>query len=326
MFSVEYFKKDTVKIPVLLYVFIVMIYEILSFFDFVVFDSFVQKFVLLNVITVAVMYVFFKKGMLEYNFFITFFVFSITMVLSIILYFNQFVIYRVLWVIALIPFVYLYAGRVLGVFFSLYFLIAVIIYYKYGFFPQIKFQDIVAYFFSNIMISSISYFFVKNFERYAFKVEKEKFALENEANTDYLTEVLNRRVFFKHLAGKKGVLAILDLDNFKEINDKYSHKTGDEYLQHFIKVLKNSVRNDDIIARIGGDEFVVFFENADVRDIENWAVKFYKNIAENKFKEIPVSVSAGFVRYNGDIKKSMVKADSLLYKAKKIKNIYFIEE
>lgn len=89
-----------------------------------------------------------------------------------------------------------------------------------------------------------------------------------EINLDYLTAVNSRRSLDNHLARKIAAynprngfaVIMIDIDRFKEINDKFGHKAGDRALVNFSGALKRSVRNDDFIARYGGDEFVVVLD------------------------------------------------------------------
>lgn len=90
--------------------------------------------------------------------------------------------------------------------------------------------------------------------------------------TDALTGLHNRDYLEKKLQelldeGHAGALFMLDLDNFKEINDTYGHIVGDKTLQLFAEVLKNYSREDDIICRLAGDEFVTFYPELTDRDI-----------------------------------------------------------
>ncbi len=92
------------------------------------------------------------------------------------------------------------------------------------------------------------------------------------ANHDALTGLANRRGLHLYLSNsldralrhdKLHALAVLDLDNFKPVNDTYGHAAGDELLKLFAKRLQNTVRKSDFIARLGGDEFVLVFEDLD---------------------------------------------------------------
>lgn len=90
--------------------------------------------------------------------------------------------------------------------------------------------------------------------------------------TDALTGLHNRDYLEKSLqtlldAGHAGALFMIDLDNFKEINDTYGHIIGDKTLQIFAEVLRNNAREDDIICRLAGDEFVTFYPELTDREI-----------------------------------------------------------
>ena len=99
------------------------------------------------------------------------------------------------------------------------------------------------------------------------RISFEKAIVEERALTDDLTGIYNRRGFF-FLANQQIEMAIrnkrmllllyLDIDNFKNINDELGHENGDRALIESANILKNTFRKSDIIARIGGDEFVVF--------------------------------------------------------------------
>jgi diguanylate cyclase (GGDEF)-like protein/PAS domain S-box-containing protein len=90
--------------------------------------------------------------------------------------------------------------------------------------------------------------------------------LERQASTDSMTGVLNRRAFQKRLAdapveefGCTGVLALLDLDHFKSVNDRFGHAAGDAALLTFADVMRGKLRQEDAIGRLGGEEFAVLF-------------------------------------------------------------------
>lgn len=89
------------------------------------------------------------------------------------------------------------------------------------------------------------------------------------AETDPLTGVLNRRAFQNQIkssfiSGQVGILIMIDIDNFKHVNDYFGHDTGDEVLRVLSNTLKSSFSSSDIIARLGGDEFAVFFSEEQV--------------------------------------------------------------
>jgi diguanylate cyclase (GGDEF)-like protein len=97
--------------------------------------------------------------------------------------------------------------------------------------------------------------------------------LENLTMTDELTGLSNRRGFQQALArsieearrhGEFGVVALIDLDGFKQINDRYGHEAGDRVLIDVGHFLKSRVRSTDYVARLGGDEFAIIYTRTDV--------------------------------------------------------------
>lgn len=99
------------------------------------------------------------------------------------------------------------------------------------------------------------------------RLQQENHLLQTHALTDLLTGIFNRRAMESELrralmdasrAGDVVHLAFIDLDGFKQINDRYGHDTGDRFLIEMARRLKEGVRETDVVARIGGDEFVIF--------------------------------------------------------------------
>jgi len=111
------------------------------------------------------------------------------------------------------------------------------------------------------------------------------------ANHDLLTGLANRVQFESNLKtilegckrrGTKAALMFIDLDNFKEINDTYGHHAGDEMLKNIAKRIEMSIRKEDFLARIGGDEFVIILNDfKENEDVANVADKIKKNVKES---------------------------------------------
>lgn len=98
------------------------------------------------------------------------------------------------------------------------------------------------------------------------------------ANHDSLTNTINRRYFFekgeKYLSDQKNKsvsLIMLDLDHFKNLNDRYGHYVGDLMLQHFSNVVKENIRTGDLFARIGGEEFMILILNSSIEETQEMA-------------------------------------------------------
>jgi diguanylate cyclase (GGDEF)-like protein len=148
---------------------------------------------------------------------------------------------------------------------------------------------------------------------------------------DFLTNLYNRRYFFKNgqdifekakRSNKDVVIAIVDIDKFKDINDTYGHDIGDIALQKSAEMLKNSMRKSDLIARFGGEEFCILLENISYDDSEKIFEKmvrvFEKNIIKYNEFEINFTISIGVCYGLGTNLEEMIKdADKSLYESKK---------
>lgn len=139
-------------------------------------------------------------------------------------------------------------------------------------------------------------------------------------NTDYLTGVYNRRQLDGYINAKirnsravKSFSAILiDLNEFKSINDRFGHETGDEALIDAVGIIRKSLRRNDFVARLGGDEFVIIMD-IDRREMLEQAVQRIANHVENFNKEsqkpYKISFSMGYDIYDS---KSKLKSDDFL--------------
>lgn len=150
------------------------------------------------------------------------------------------------------------------------------------------------------------------------------------AQVDGLTGVFNKKsteeqineILWEDL-DDTSMFVIIDIDHFKHINDRFGHMVGDEVLRKFGELLKNYFRENDVIGRIGGDEFVVFMKHIDRKDgtvarVEN-LVKKMENMyfAELKEEHVTISVGISFAPENGNSYMDLYKAaDMALYKTK----------
>ena len=162
-----------------------------------------------------------------------------------------------------------------------------------------------------------------------FKNERTRFKeLANVAYTDALTKVFNRLKFdelaeTELLSAEKFDLplsiAIIDIDHFKKFNDNYGHLIGDEVLVMMAQYINNSLRNTDIFARWGGEEFVILFKSTDLNDAEVVSEKLREGISKLEH-EIAGNITASFglTQYkDGDTLEKMFKrCDDALYRAK----------
>ena len=111
--------------------------------------------------------------------------------------------------------------------------------------------------------------------------------LSEMAWTDNLTGAYNRRYFFNRLIEEislcdrvKSALLVMDIDRFKEINDKYGHFIGDQALKHWVAVMFKELRRSDLLGRIGGDEFAIVMRGVD-KDVAFERAESMRKVIEN---------------------------------------------
>jgi two-component system cell cycle response regulator len=152
--------------------------------------------------------------------------------------------------------------------------------------------------------------------------------------TDELTGLHNRRRFFVVAEQclkvairmkKRPLLLFIDLDDLKWINDHYGHNEGDQALIGLANILKKTFRESDIIARIGGDEFVVLLEPTD-ENSETMITRLHENVKEYnaKLSQHILSISLGTAHFDPEypisIDELLAKADALMYAQKREKS------
>ena len=142
---------------------------------------------------------------------------------------------------------------------------------------------------------------------------------------DSLTSVYNRRYYDEHFQGADDIqaMAVIDVDNFKHINDNYGHAVGDIVLRSIAKTVLSYVRKADAVIRYGGDEFVMIFHSipADVfeKKLERIRHAVDRLIIDDR-PELHISVSIGGAYGIGTAKKLFQVADHMMYQSKNIKN------
>jgi len=165
-----------------------------------------------------------------------------------------------------------------------------------------------------------------------FIIKKYNNKLEYLANFDQLTNLNNRRSFTERLnfllllngrKSQKISLAFIDIDNFKTINDNYGHDIGDKVLVKIANIMKNSVRETDLVSRWGGEEFVIALINSDKENskqiLEKIMKKLYDDAEINSLVNNPVTMSIGLTMYkdNENFDLLVNRADDAMYKAKR---------
>ncbi|WP_127144450.1 bifunctional diguanylate cyclase/phosphodiesterase [Pelagibacterium montanilacus] len=166
-----------------------------------------------------------------------------------------------------------------------------------------------------------------------FELESAKARIEHNALHDPLTGLPNRRYLDEVLSLQEGrargadahsALLHMDLDRFKHINDTLGHAAGDAMLVHTAEILKAAVRQDDFVARIGGDEFVVFCMNemsqADLRCLADRIISLISQPVSYKTHECRFGVSIGIAECaeaRVSPRQMLINADIALYRAKR---------
>lgn len=151
------------------------------------------------------------------------------------------------------------------------------------------------------------------------------------ATTDQLTELLNRRGFdllanqaIQEARRNQSELCtlLLDLDNFKELNDTHGHQAGDQVLRGFARNLRDNLRQSDILCRWGGEEFVLLLKDTSVEQARVLAQKIRQQTEQSAFhyngSDLRITTSIGLAQLNADesLEQLLLRADRALYRAK----------
>ncbi|MBC8323814.1 MAG: diguanylate cyclase [Candidatus Marinimicrobia bacterium] len=143
--------------------------------------------------------------------------------------------------------------------------------------------------------------------------------LNHKAFIDRFKEEINRANRYQHSI----VFAILDLDKFKRINDSYGHLYGDYVIREVANIIKEKVRNIDVVGRYGGEEYGILLINTDIEKIVPVAQRIIEGIAEFPFTmdniDVNMTISCGlseFPRDTDNLKELIAKADEAMYSAK----------
>ena len=164
--------------------------------------------------------------------------------------------------------------------------------------------------------------------RFSYSRSEEQRRLEDAANQDYLTGVLNRRgldqaVEQMELEGRQGMnaLYVLDLDDLKGANDRHGHLYGDKKIRAFADYLTSCLRAEDLVARIGGDEFIILMRQMPSAEVARQQGQRLCRDLERKsgVDGEKISCSAGVAIFRGmaELQQALVRADQALYQAKR---------
>ena len=163
-------------------------------------------------------------------------------------------------------------------------------------------------------------------------LQRRRYELEELSVTDELTRLYNSRYFFRRLdmlaatysnSGDRVSCIMLDVDDFKHVNDAYGHPEGDKVLQRLGQVIRDCIRDSDIGCRYGGEEFAVILPNSGLESARAVAERVRKTFEEQKINlrsdlvHITLSAGAAQLREGEDPRKMLKRADEALYRAKR---------
>ncbi|MDX5406279.1 MAG: GGDEF domain-containing protein [Chromatiaceae bacterium] len=189
------------------------------------------------------------------------------------------------------------------------------------------YYDEVIFFYLWLIFSSIMHATLP-FTGYISSVITQKFdSVTTEATTDFLTQSRNRRFLDSYAARypdriRNASFFVLDIDNFKTINDTYGHDVGDEVLRHLSQISTSIIRSPDFLVRLGGEEFFVLCHNALEQDAATVAERFRAKLANTPFqfaeKNLQLTASFGVSAFDHklSLEQNIALADSALYLAK----------
>lgn len=164
------------------------------------------------------------------------------------------------------------------------------------------------------------------------KLQSELTQLSEVVRVDQLTGVLNRRglddaivreISRVNRTGGNLTIAMLDVDNFKHLNDTHGHQAGDGALQHLAKVIQETLRPTDVISRFGGEEFVILLPDTDIAEANNAITRLQRTLTKRFFianaERLLITFSAGIALYKKDEDQmtAINRADQAMYMAKK---------
>jgi diguanylate cyclase (GGDEF)-like protein len=150
--------------------------------------------------------------------------------------------------------------------------------------------------------------------------------LTNIYNRNIFTELFNKKIKIKHRFKTDLTLLLLDIDYFKKINDTYGHDIGDKVLINFTKLISNNLRETDIFARWGGEEFMVLLPYANKKIGYEIAEKLRKLVEKSNLKpKFTISIGVTELKDGDNIKTAFKRVDEALYKAKEHRNSVFLK-
>lgn len=135
--------------------------------------------------------------------------------------------------------------------------------------------------------------------------------------TDPLTGAYNRGAISEMIFTQDDTFVYIDMDKFKEINDKHGHDVGDEILKLLVSTIKKNIRSNDVVVRMGGDEFLVVLKNCPMHKAEEIFAKILSEFSASH--NLKPNFSYGVVQYQVNLERTIRAVDDLMYKMKELK-------
>jgi len=154
--------------------------------------------------------------------------------------------------------------------------------------------------------------------------------LNKQTYVDFLTKAKNKRAYSEKITEQLSLytrynttfsMILFDIDNFKHINDTYGHTLGDTILKSLVKIVKSTIRKNDHLFRVGGEEFVIIFANTKIEEAKIVSEHLRKNIEDNlsnlKNETITISIGLCEVKPKDNDNSIYTRADKLMYESKR---------
>lgn len=239
--------------------------------------------------------------------------------------------FREIWFVATTIAAFIVGGKRLGLITFILSVISIFIaYFSYDLeINQTTLQTIIISF---AIITVILYLYVSKIDEFEKNLLSSHNRFEHLASHDTLTGLMNRRVFLEvankylfetHRSDEKFYFLMIDIDNFKSVNDMYGHKVGDNVLIHCANLIKNSLRENDLFGRLGGEEFGVVVMEKSVMGALSAAEKLRNIMEENLYPmeghmlNVTISIGVSNDKDKASLDELMHDADSAMYVAKR---------
>ncbi|BFM50043.1 GGDEF domain-containing protein [Marinomonas sp. THO17] len=180
--------------------------------------------------------------------------------------------------------------------------------------------SLIHFSFIYVFLFMVSYFYDTSRRKAYQMMEESNRQLQELATTDVLTKLRNRRFMEDRLLSVDGkhYIAMLDVDDFKKINDQCGHDLGDKVLVKLAKLLADQVGSNDVVGRWGGEEFIIVFEETDISKLQIRLKRLNHSIANTDFgiqRKVTISIGVA-VHFASQHRECLRSADQALYDAK----------